>query len=148
MPQSDRKATARIQAGSRRLEAAWDDRGLALGVQVFAVSTPQVDSFYLLALLNSKLLSYLFATRYAAKRLVGGYLAINKGQLARLPIRVIVAAKGADRLRLERLSELAQSWNSSREAEADQLIYQLYCLTDEEIGRVEAHFAQPRAAAA
>ena len=47
---------------SRRLEAAWDDRGLALGVQVFAASEFQVDPFYLLALLNSKLLSYLFRT--------------------------------------------------------------------------------------
>src|SRR5207253_3534865 len=75
-----------IAGMSRRLEAAWDGRGLALGVQVFAASEWKLDPFYLLALLNSKLLSYLFATRYAAKRLSGGYLAINKGQLARLQI--------------------------------------------------------------
>jgi SAM-dependent methyltransferase len=77
-----------IAGMSRRLEAAWDDRGLALGVQVFAASDFPVDPFYLLALLNSKLLSYLFRTRFAAKRLAGGYLAINKGQLARLPIAI------------------------------------------------------------
>src|SRR5207249_1051647 len=48
-----------IAGMSRRLEAAWDGRGLALGVQVFAASEWKLDPFYLLALLNSKLLSYL-----------------------------------------------------------------------------------------
>src|SRR5205823_10313677 len=95
---------------SRRLEAAWDEQGLALGVQVFAASEFQLDPFYLLALLNSKLLSYLFATRYAAKRLGGGYLAINKGQLARLPIRIIAPAARADQRRRARLTVLAASW--------------------------------------
>src|SRR5205823_14118858 len=95
-----------IAGMSRRLEAAWDDRGLALGVQVFAASECQLDPFYLLALLNSKLLSYLFATRYAAKRLGGGYLAINKGQLVKLPI-----VSGALHMSsLQRLADLAKSW--------------------------------------
>ena len=99
---------------SRRLEAAWDDRGLALGVQVFAASEIQVDPFYLLALLNSKLLSYLFATRFAAKRLSGGYFAINKGQLAKLPI-VVGTGAPAERVGVplvRRLSEFAKTWNA------------------------------------
>ena len=131
-----------IAGMSRRLEAAWDERGLALGVQVFAASEFQVDPFYLLALLNSKLLSYLFSTRYAAKRLSGGYLAINKGQLARLPIRTVVNSDQADRKRQRRLSQLAASWTPSRETEIDRHVYQLYCLTNDEISRVESHFSR------
>src|SRR5439155_11554683 len=131
-----------------RLEAAWDDRGLALGVQVFAASEFSLDPFYLLALLNSKLLSYLFATRYAAKRLSGGYLAINKGQLARLPFRTISARSGDDARRDRRLRELATTWNASHEAEIDQLIYRLYHLSNDETACVEAHFGGVRATAA
>ena len=151
-----------IAGMSRRMEAAWDAVGLALGVQVFAASDCQIDPFYLLALLNSKLLSFLFATRFAAKRLAGGYLAINKGQLARLP--VVVGTRRVPSIR--RLSELAASWGrrlachkneaddvrlAARlpdEEEADQLVYQLYRLSDAEIARVEAHFAPPAARAA
>jgi SAM-dependent methyltransferase len=138
---------------SRRLEAAWDGRGLALGVQVYSASDCQLDPFYLLALLNSKLFSYLFATRYAAKRLAGGYLAINKGQLARLPVVVgtLRVPSSADRL-----AELAKflSWQADRpddgphDQEIDRLVYRLYRLSAEEIARVEGHFAGPAARAA
>ena len=139
-----------IAGMSRRLEAAWDSTGLALGVQVFAASKIQVDPFYLLALLNSKLLSYLFATRFAAKRLAGGYLAINKGQLAKLPIVVGTGAPtkcvGVPSFE-RRLAELARSLTEQarrqpHEDEADKLIYQLYRLTGAEIARVEAHFSE------
>jgi len=137
-----------IAGMSRRLEAAYDNRGLALGVQVFAASCLQLDPHYLLALLNSKLISFLFATRYAAKRLGGGYLAINKGQLARLPIRTIAPTDRADQRRVNRLSDAAASWNASLDAPIDELVYELYRLSDAEITRVEAHFARTMPAAA
>jgi hypothetical protein len=122
---------------SQRLEAAWDDRGLALGVQVFALSKCQVDPQYLLALLNSKLLSYLFRTRFAAKRLAGDYLAINKGQLAQLPIAI------PRRTSVSLVQRLGQPERLSYEEDSriDQLIYRLYRLTKAEIATVEAHFA-------
>jgi len=139
-----------IAGMSRRLEAAWDDRGLALGVQVFAASDCQVDPFFLLALLNSKLLSYLFATRFAAKRLAGGYLAINKGQLCQLPIVAGTLRVPSLEVRLAALARSLskQPGNLAQEYEADRLVYELYHLSDEEIARVERHFAQLLARAA
>ena len=137
-----------IAGMSQRLEAAWDARGLALGVQVFAASECRIDPFYLLALLNSKLLSYLFATRFAAKRLAGGYLSINKGQLARLPIATPLAGTKpgpglpplARQMMMERTEQL--------DASIDRLVYSLYRLTPAEIARVEQYFPQPSARAA
>jgi hypothetical protein len=137
-----------IAGMSKRLEAAWDDRGLALGVQVFAVSESQLESWYLLALLNSTLLSYLFATRYAAKRLSGGYLAINKGQLVQLPILNATGMDRTDRRRVRCLARLARDWRPSHDDQIDRLVYQLYRLTDDEIERVESHFAPPTSRAA
>ena len=142
---------------TRRLEAAWDAQGLALGVQVFAATEFQVDPFYLLALLNSSLLSYLFCTRFAAKRLGGGYLAVNKGQLARLPVVDSSRFNSDDQRRLERLVELAKGSSdrslqlAAADTEIDCLVYELYRLTMQQIGEVDAHFSElsaPRKAAA
>ena len=74
---------------SKRLEVAYDAGGLALGVQVFAAMEMKDDYRYLLGILNSSLMSYLFRIRFQAKHLAGGYLAVNKGQLETLPIRIV-----------------------------------------------------------
>jgi hypothetical protein len=135
---------------SRRLEAAMDSGGLALGVQVFAVSRSQVDLYYLLGLLNSKLLSYLFATRFSGKRLGGGYLAINKGQLARLPVRMVGVTEREDLARQRRISELARLAGPgcvAVDAEIDRLVFELYRMRAEEVRRVEGYFGSMRAAA-
>jgi tRNA1(Val) A37 N6-methylase TrmN6 len=133
-----------IAGMSRRLEAAWDDRGLALGVQVYAASECRIDPLYLLAVLNSKLMSFLFATRYAAKRLSGGYLAINKLQLVQLPIALPSTTQLAILAHIGRQlhgnAKKAGAASAALDAKADHLIYQLYQLTEAEIARVESHF--------
>lgn len=154
-----------IAGMTKRLEAALDPGGLALGVQVYAVADWQDDPRYLLALLNSKLISYLFRTRFSAKQLSGGFLAINKGQLAQLPIRLVDENSSADvelrdaiirqvdallnlhaqrrdehrpgeRARLAALANLA-------DRHIDELVYRLYRMTGAEIELVERQFATP-----
>jgi hypothetical protein len=163
---------------SRRLEAAMDMGGAALGVQVFAIypgvetggrhlagdvarsdrkglarsQSPfaTVDLHYLLGLLNSKLLSYLFATRFAGKKLGGGYLAINKGQLARLPVRVVGARERSDlrrQRRIRKLARLAGPGCVEVDAEIDRLVFELYRVGEEEVRRVEEFFGAMRKAA-
>jgi len=153
-----------IAGMARRLETAFDPGGLALGVQVYAAVKPSEDAHYLLALLNSKLLSYLFRIRFQAKQLSGGYLAINKGQLEKLPIRIANPKDQADGRRRLRLVDLAQTMQDLSlklsatdpvttaaqdieselqclDGEIDRLVYQLYRLTDEEIDQVESVFS-------
>jgi len=84
------KNTKVVVAGMvKRLEAALDEEGYALGVGLYALSDLRVNQRYLLALLNSSWMTYFYRTRFEAKHLAGGYLAINKGQLEQLPIRRI-----------------------------------------------------------
>ncbi|MBC7856233.1 MAG: Eco57I restriction-modification methylase domain-containing protein, partial [Pirellulaceae bacterium] len=92
----------------RRIEAAYDEHGLALGVQVYAAAEPLDDPYYLLAILNSRLMSFMFRERFAAKKLAGGYLALNKGQLEQLPIRVVDQAEEEDLACVARITELAK----------------------------------------
>jgi N-6 DNA Methylase/TaqI-like C-terminal specificity domain len=75
-----------VSGMSQHLEAVWDSYGCALGVQVFAILPIKVDPFYLLGILNSQLMTHVFQSMFAAKRLGGGYYSINKGQLTQLPI--------------------------------------------------------------
>jgi hypothetical protein len=76
---------------SRTLEAAYDPGGLAAGVQVYMITSQDEQLCYLLAILNSRLITQLFKLRFQAKKLADGYLAINKRQLDCLPIRHIAA---------------------------------------------------------
>ncbi len=144
---------------SQRLEAAWDPGGLALGVQLYAL-VPKIDANYLLAILNSKLMSYLFRLRFQAKRLAGGYLSVNKSQLAALPIRILDSAADEAEHGKQELADLAREMirlsaprsHSARasidagrieqrqalDREIDARVYRLYALNDAEIQRVES----------
>jgi hypothetical protein len=144
-----------IAGMTRRLEAAWDPGGLALGVQVYAASGLQEDRRYVLALLNSKLLSSLFRARFRGQQFAGSFLAINKGQIGQLPIRIVEPGEAADWTIRQRLLELAEAMEraadrlagespaggrralaefQAADEEIDQLVYRLYRLTEAEIG--------------
>jgi tRNA1(Val) A37 N6-methylase TrmN6 len=126
----------------QRLEAAYDERGLALGVQVFAARSCQLEPNYLLGLLNSKLLTYLFRERFGAKRLGGGYLAINKGQLAQLPIPLPCSASSSRTKKIADLArQLSHSYSIAADAQLDALAYEAYGLSAKERRTVEAAFA-------
>lgn len=148
-----------IAGMTRRLEAAWDEGGLALGVQVFAAVPQGEDPRYLLGLLNSKLLTYLFRLRFRAKRLAGGFLAIHKSQLSLLPIRVVDGGQGPDHELRDQLIELVGQLQqviarhgaaggapddsvahrvTAIEEAIDRTVYRLYQLTEAEINAVEA----------
>jgi hypothetical protein len=143
---------------SRRLEAAFDPGGYALGVQVYALAGMHEDPRYLLALLNSRLLTYLFRTRYQAKRLSGGYLAINKSQLARLPIRRIDASDArAVGLHSDLVGLVAPliadttiggaiRLDADRDRAIDERVNALYGLQADEIQQLEAAVAVDHAA--
>ncbi len=127
---------------SQHLEAAHDPGGYALGVQTFAIVLPaETDDevwWYLLGVLNSQLLSYLFRTRFAAKQLAGGYLAINKGQLARLPIRIVapddaVAVELCDRIATLAREATEQGCSTEIDAEIDRCVLSLYHVDPREI---------------
>ena len=145
---------------TRRLEVAWDATGgVALGVSVYAACRMVDHPLYLLGVLNSRLLSYLFRIRFQAKHLAGGFLAVNKGQLARLPIRVIDWTIAEDKRRHDEIVDFSQrmmslvrqregtGWSradiplehpmQSVDRSIDQLVYELYRLTDAEIRVVE-----------
>jgi hypothetical protein len=141
-----------IAGMSRRLEAAHHAGNLALGVQVFAAADWQVEPYYLLALLNSRFMSHLFRTRFAAKRLSGGYLSVNKGQLVQLPIVDPGQLAAREQRRVATIITLGKRLSlsgpdSSVENQIDRLVEQLYALNAQEIALLSTPVSSPSVAA-
>jgi hypothetical protein len=119
----------------------------------------QHSLLYLTALLNSRLLDYLL--KLAPMRFQHGYFGANKQYIERLPIRLInfddpadvarhdrMVALVEEMLRLQKEHAQAEALKEDRrhdlarcierlDAEIDALVYELYGLTEEEIGIVE-----------
>jgi hypothetical protein len=139
-----------IAGMTKRIEAIYFTEPLAIGVGVYAI--PNYSTFHpkvLLALMNSKYLTYYLNTKFRDKHLAGGYLAINKSTIEQLPLVKIEECKQNDILMLvDRILSLTQNddylQNSQKqakvkalEAKIDQLVYKLYDLTPEEIKIME-----------
>jgi hypothetical protein len=147
----------------KRIEACLDNHHYALGVQVYALYKSIIKLEYINGILNSKLITYLFKSMFQSKHLAGGYLAINKSQLEKIPIRTIDFTNKSDVVmhdkmvslvetmlelnkRLRETSNPADIEMTKRQIEAtdnqiDQLVYRLYGLTDDEIRIVEDSFS-------
>lgn len=135
-----------IAGMTKRIEAVYAQDPVALGVGCYAIyEFGEYDKYALLGILNSKFISYYLRTKFKAKHLAGGYLAINKDTIAMLPIPD--AKENIDLL--IRVSELAKSVSDSIETSynedvesmlnsIDRLVYQLYKLDDEEISMVDS----------
>jgi len=134
-----------IAGMTKIIEAAYDPIGYALGVNVYAATDFDIDYRYILALLNSTLMTFIFKSMFQAKHLAGGYLAINKGQLTKLPIKKpsghleqqIVQLtneilKCADGLKTPPPTELLNTINTMK-SRLDEVIYQLYGLSGADI---------------
>ena len=139
-----------IAGMTKKIEAIYFTEPLALGVGVYAI--PSYGTYHpkvLLAVLNSKYLSYYLNTKFRDKHLAGGYLAINKSTIEQLPLVKIDEYKQKDIIMLvDRILSLTQTdgylQNSAKqtkvkelEKQIDQMVYKLYGLTKEEIAIVE-----------
>jgi len=117
------------------------------------------DSKYLLGILNSRLWTFMFSQ--VSSQIRGGYFRWKRQYMTQLPIRPIDAASPADAARHDRMASLvAQMLDLKRQhagaetafddrrhdlarrieqldREIDQLVYELYGLTGDEIAIVE-----------
>lgn len=127
-----------IAGMTKRIEAVYVDSPLGIGVGTYAIHDfGNFDKFTLLGILNSRFVSYYLTTKFKAKHLAGGYLAINKETLEQLPVPSV----GKDDKRMIRIGELAKELNSdtldkkSRGkaiSEIDSLVFELFEITNEE----------------
>ncbi len=144
-----------ISGMTKRIEAYYSKEPLALGVGVYAIfEHSKFDPYFLLAVLNSKFLSYYLREEFKHKHLAGGYLAINKSTLEQLPIvkpdkkvekQLITLAQRMVLLtdQFRKSVENSNKWEEIKteigraDKKIDEEVYKLYGLTSEEIKIVE-----------
>jgi len=147
---------------TKRLRADFNYDGLLFFVNITTGGyglrvTNSENPKYLLGLINSKLLDY--CIKQMTNRFHGGYFAINKQAIERLPYKIINFSDPADAARHARMVKLVEGMLAlhKRQADArlpqekemlqrqiqatdgqiDRLVYELYGLTEEEIKIVE-----------
>ena len=139
-----------IAGMTKRMEAAYSDKPLALGVGIYGIHNySSYNPIFLLGLLNSKFISFYLRIRFNEKHLAGGYLAINKSTIEQLPIVSVTpqmqkaVSKIVDSI-LTIIKDDDYSNNTTKQAQVqeyerqiDQLVYQLYGLTEGEVEIVE-----------
>ena len=140
-----------IVAGmTRSLEAGLDAAGTVLaGKSTTLIRTidAAIDLRYLLGLLNSRLIQLYFASCFAGNQLQGGYFRVGSPQLRQLPVPNLSSADLQNHLTYQQLIDRVdrrlvsiqsgQALNQAIDRDIDQLVYQLYGLTDVEIAVVQ-----------
>jgi predicted type IV restriction endonuclease len=147
-----------ISGMTKTLECAIDPAGHMIAGKSTSIVLSVLDLRYLLALLNSKVINYWYSETYGGNRLAGGYLRIGPPQIEMIPIRPLDINNPHDQSKHDRIIKLVDRMlslhqrlakaKSGREQiqrqivatdkQIDDLVYELYQLTPEEIQLVEA----------
>ncbi|EKD80963.1 MAG: hypothetical protein ACD_39C02073G0004 [uncultured bacterium] len=129
-----------IRQTANRIIAAYDDQGwycLKSGIIVQLPDDSEIYYFYLLALLNSKLMDFIYRDLVNEDNRI--FPEVKPIQLFKLPIKIANKLEQAPIIeRVQKILVAPDSPDVPRlEAEIDRLVYDLYGLTDEEIATVE-----------
>jgi len=139
---------------SKFLECYLDDGKYLAGKSTTIVMSDKINLKVLLAILNSKLMTFCYKNLFKSLSLSGGYMRIGTPQIRELPIKKATEKQEKDIIELvdkilelnkelQRVEELSDKGKRLQEEinridkEIDQKVYELYGLTTEEIKIVE-----------
>jgi len=142
-----------IKGTALRLVAAYDDIGyanLSLYAVLFDKDHDDPDkTFFHLGLLNSKLLNFWYCRKFATSNISGNYITFNAVYLVQLPIKDCSFSEKKGIIQSVRkilsitrdedypTNTTKQAKVKEYECQIDQMVYELYGLTPEEIAVVE-----------
>ena len=125
---------------SNKWTFAYDNDGNFLPSNGYILTSKEIPIKYLLALMNSKLMEFYFG--FIGIMTAGGAYTLKYGTVVEFPIKIISEARQLSFINLVDKILTAKKSNpqadtTAIETEIDQLVYELYGLTDEEIQIVE-----------
>ena len=133
---------------TRRIRAAFIEENEFLGGKINVVKVKNINPLFLTALLNSNLINFWFREKYSMQHMQGGALPVNTPELGKIPIiindsvaikiialvdKILAITKDDDYLG----NSAKQAKVCEYEKQIEQLVYELYGLTPEEIEIVE-----------
>ena len=104
--------------------AFFDNEGEFLGAYTSYVFQKNISLLYITGILNSRLMAFLYRNLYDALAMGRGYLRFQPPQLRRLPIKIINFSNNTEEI-------------EAADKQINQLVYELYGLTRDEINIVE-----------
>ena len=126
-----------------KLQAALDDKQCFVGKStvVFDIDN-NLNMYFLLAILNSKLINFWYSNYFENTHLSGGYIRFDIPYLKKIPIALastneqnIIETLAKNIIKIKQEDPKADT--NALEAEIDVLVYALYALTEEEIKIIE-----------
>lgn len=126
-----------------KLQAAIDNEQFFVGKSTVLFDwSREINPYYLLAILNSKLINFWYVNYFENTHLSGGYIRFDIPYLKKIPLCIadennqqIVASWVKQVINLK--SQTPSADTTDLENQIDQMVYQLYGLTEEEIKIVE-----------
>jgi N-6 DNA Methylase/TaqI-like C-terminal specificity domain len=136
-----------VSGMTQRLECAIDRNGsfLAGKSTVIIYASQAYDLRYLLGVLNSRLISFYLTSYFGGNCLKGKYLRIGSPQIRQIPIGLSHDPASMIQLVEQRLAETDLENCDEIDRQIDQLVYQLYGLTDLEIQTIDQAVMAARA---
>ncbi len=128
-----------VSGMTKRLECSLDQDGSFLaGKSTSIIFISQTcDLYYLLGILNSRLISFYLKSYFSGNSLKGNYFRISSPQLRQVPICIPENCAFMVKLVKQRLIESISFKLQILDRQIDQLVYQIYGLTDLEIQIIE-----------
>lgn len=127
---------------TKKLEAVFVKEPLGLGVGIYGIyDYNNFEPNFLTAILNSNYLSFYFRNKFRDKHLAGGYLAINKSTIEKLPL-VFTKNQQNFTIIVDNIISKKELGEDTKELEdkIDIMVYKLYELTYEEVIIVDPEF--------
>ena len=133
----------------KRLAAALDSEGVAMGVGVYAVIPTDIRPELVLALLNSETISSWYRAHFRGRELSGGYFGVNCNHLRAVPVAAGWRGKGGSSAAeiVELVRRRLVPGNASQHAELDRridvLVERALCRTQGSKSCPEAESSEP-----
>jgi len=122
---------------TKRIEAVYSTKPMAIGVGVYTIyEFGSFSPYLILGLLNSSFMTSFLKENFDEKHLAGGYLAINKSTIEKLPL-VDINTNSKKEI-VEKIENVAKKINDDIDKkeedlkELDDLVNNLFELTDKE----------------
>jgi len=133
---------------TRRIRAAFIKENKFLGGKINVVKVKNINPLFLTALLNSNLINFWYREKYSMQHMQGGALPVNTPELEKIPIMMNDSVAVKIIVLVDKILAITRDndylGNSAKqtkvceyENQINQMVYELYGLTPEEIEIVE-----------
>ena len=124
---------------TKKIEAIHDYGKIIAAKSTIEIFKGKFDLRYLIATINSKLMTFYYRLYYNSSSLDGGFYSINREQIEKLPI--VYDEKYAEEL-IKLVDNIEINYDETIIKNIDNIVYKIYGLSENEISMIEKYFLE------